>query len=107
MPVIARSLSSPGKGGQRSKGQERRINYRVKTGANKNFKLTTDKEKADRLISFCSNEIRPVSPTLVEFAAKDFTPDKDLRNLIVGGFDTSRQPTCEQVILLAKLQNRI
>ena len=79
-----------------AKLQERRINYSLKTGANwvgpiKEFN-TIDKEKVDRLISFCANEVSRVSPTVVEFAAKDFTPDKDLKILIVGRFDTKASP---------------
>jgi hypothetical protein len=77
--------------------QERRIKYALKSGANwagpiKDFKLTIDKEKADRLISFCANEARPVSPTLIELTSKDFTPDKDLKILIVGRFDSKPLP---------------
>jgi Domain of unknown function (DUF4424) len=69
--------------------QERRISYVLKTGANwagpiKDFKLTVDKQKPDRLISFCADSIQVVSPTMVEFKAKDFTPDKDLKILIIG-----------------------
>jgi hypothetical protein len=75
-----------------AKLQERRISYVLKTGANwagpiKDFKLTVDKQKADRLISFCANDITTISPTLVGFTAKDFTPDKDLKILIVGRFE--------------------
>jgi len=71
--------------------QERRISYVLKTGANwagpiKDFKLTVDKQKPDRLISFCAKPIKVISPTLVEFTAKDFTPDKDLKILILGRF---------------------
>jgi hypothetical protein len=71
--------------------QERRISYILKTGANwagpiKDFRLTVDKQKADRLVSFCADHIKPISPTVVEFTAKDFTPDKDLKILIVGRF---------------------
>jgi hypothetical protein len=45
-----------------------------------------DKQKPDRLISFCANQVKTISPTLVEFTANDFTPDKDLKILIVGRF---------------------
>jgi hypothetical protein len=74
-----------------AKLQERRISYVLKTGANwagpiKDFKLTVDKQKADRLVSFCADRIKTISPTVVEFTAKDFTPDKDLKILIVGRF---------------------
>jgi len=74
-----------------AKLQERRISYILKTGANwagpiKDFKLTVDKQKADRLVSFCADNIKSVSPTAVEVTAKDFMPDKDLKILIVGRF---------------------
>jgi Domain of unknown function (DUF4424) len=74
-----------------AKLQERRISYILKTGANwagpiKDFRLTVDKQKPDRLISFCAANIKAISPTVVEFTAKDFTPDKDLKILIVGRF---------------------
>ena len=77
--------------GNAAKVQERRISYILKTGANwagpiKDFKLTVDAQKPDRLISFCAPNVKPVSPTAVEVVAKDFTPDKDLKILIVGQF---------------------
>lgn len=77
--------------GNKVKLQERRISYALKTGANwagpiKDFRLTVDKQKSDRLISFCADQVKTISPTLVEFTASDFTPEKDLKILIVGRF---------------------
>ncbi len=74
-----------------AKLQERRISYVLKTGANwagpiKEFRLTVDKQKADRLVSFCADQLKSISPTVVEFTARDFMPDKDLKILIVGRF---------------------
>jgi hypothetical protein len=74
-----------------AKLQERRISYVLKTGANwagpiKDFRLTVDKQKGDRLVSFCADHVKAISPTVVEFTAKDFTPDKNLKILIVGRF---------------------
>jgi hypothetical protein len=74
-----------------AKVQERRISYVLKTGANwagpiKDFRLTVDKQKPDRLVSFCADNVKPISPTVAESTAKDFTPDKDLKILIVGKF---------------------
>src|ERR1700704_3211160 len=74
-----------------AKLQERRISYVLKTGANwagpiKDFRLTVDKQKADRLISFCADHLKAISPTVVEYTARDFTPDRDLKILIVGRF---------------------
>jgi Domain of unknown function (DUF4424) len=77
--------------GNTGKVQERRIAYRLKTGANwagpiKDFRLVVDRQKAERLVSFCAPNMKPISPTAIEVSAKDFTPDKDLKILIVGRF---------------------
>jgi hypothetical protein len=87
------SLDRLGGDGQANtaKLQERRISYVLKTGANwagpiKDFSLTVDKQKPDRLISFCPNQSKASSPTLTQFTAKDFTPDHNLKILIVGRF---------------------
>jgi hypothetical protein len=74
-----------------AKVQERRISYVLKTGANwagpiKQFRLLVDTRKADRLVSFCGPNLKTISPTTTEATAKDFTPDKDLKILIVGRF---------------------
>jgi len=71
--------------------QERRISYVLSTGANwagpiKSFRLVVDKQKRDRLVSFCANDIKAISPSAVEVRATNFTPDKDLKILIVGRF---------------------
>lgn len=71
--------------------QERRVSYVLKTGANwagpiKQFKLVVDSGKAGRLVSFCAPDIKAISPTAVEVSAKDFTPTRDLKILIVGQF---------------------
>ena len=69
--------------------REWRISYVLKTGANwagpiKAFRLVVDKGKAERLVSFCAPNIKRLSPTQSESTATDFTPDKDLKILIVG-----------------------
>lgn len=69
--------------------KEWRISYVLKTGANwagpiKAFRLVVDNGGAGRLVSFCAPNIKTLSPTQTESTAKDFTPDKDLRILIVG-----------------------
>ena len=71
--------------------QERRINYVLKTGANwagpiRSFKLTIDPGASDRLVSFCPGRLTPTMPNALEFTAKDFKPDSDLKILIVGRF---------------------
>lgn len=74
-----------------AKVQERRISYVLKTGANwagpiKDFRMVVDKQKPDRLVSFCAENIKAISSTSVEVRAKDFVPSKDLKILIVGRF---------------------
>jgi len=92
-PAFFAALDKLGGGaeGNTAKVQERRIAYRLKTGANwagpiKDFRLVVDRQKADRLVSFCAPNMKPISPTAIEATAKDFTPDKDLKILILGRF---------------------
>jgi hypothetical protein len=70
---------------------ERRINYVLRTGANwagpiNSFKLTIDPGASDRLVSFCPGRLKPTAPNALEFIAKDFKPEGDLKILIVGRF---------------------
>jgi hypothetical protein len=72
--------------------RERRINYVLKTGANwlgpiKDFKIVIDKGKPDRLVSFCLDNVKKISPTAFEIRMKDFTPDRDLKILLIGKAD--------------------
>jgi hypothetical protein len=72
--------------------RERRISYILKTGANwsgpiKDFKLLIDKGKPDRLVSFCLDGVKKTSPTAFEVRMKDFTPDRDLKILLIGKAD--------------------
>lgn len=85
------SLDKAAGAGEANSGRLRewRIAYVLKTGANwagpiKSFHLTVDKGKADRLVSFCAPNIKSVSPTRLEVDAKDFTPETDLKILMVG-----------------------
>jgi hypothetical protein len=69
--------------------QERRITYILKTGANwagpiKRFRLVVDKGRADRLVSFCLDNVKKISPTAFEVVAPDFTPQRDLKILLIG-----------------------
>jgi hypothetical protein len=71
-----------------AKLREQRISYILKTGANwagpiKDFRLVIDKGKADRLTSFCADNVKKISPTLFEVRAKDFTPTTNLKILII------------------------
>ena len=68
--------------------QERRINYVLMTGANslasiKDFRLTVDQGSPGRLTSFCADNVKKISPTVFETRAKDFTPKRDLKILMV------------------------
>jgi hypothetical protein len=68
---------------------ERRVSYVLKTGANwagpiKDFHLIVDKGQSNRVISFCGEGLKTISPTAVEWRATDFTPTRDLNILIVG-----------------------
>jgi Domain of unknown function (DUF4424) len=68
---------------------ERRISYVLTTGANwagpiKDFHLVVDKGHADRIVSFCGDGIKEISPTQLELRAADFTPKQDLEILILG-----------------------
>jgi len=70
---------------------ERRIEYVLKTGANwagpiKDFKLVVDKGQPDRLVSFCFDNVKKVSPTSFEASMQDFTPTQDLKILLVGKY---------------------
>ncbi len=71
--------------------QERRIAYVLKTGANwsgpiKNFRLIVDKGKPDRLVSFCFDNVKKISPTAFEASLENFTPTQDLKILLVGKY---------------------
>jgi hypothetical protein len=92
-PPFLSALDKLAGGGEANtrKLQERRIAYRLKTGANwagpiKDFRLVVDRQAPERLVSFCAPNMKPISPTATEVTAKDFTPDKDLKILIVGRF---------------------
>jgi len=69
--------------------QERRISYILKTGANwagpiKQFRLVVDKGRADRLVSFCGDNVKKISPTAFEMNLTEFTPQRDLKILLIG-----------------------
>jgi Domain of unknown function (DUF4424) len=92
-PAFLSALDKLAGGAEANTGklQERRIAYRLKTGANwagpiKDFRLVVDRQTPQRLVSFCAPNMKPISPTATEASAKDFTPDKDLKILIVGRF---------------------
>jgi hypothetical protein len=67
--------------------QERRISYRLKPDADagpvKDFRMVIDKGRADHLVSFCADSVKKISATSFEFRAKDFTPERDLKILLI------------------------
>lgn len=78
--------------GNVQKLRERRITYVLKTGANwagpiKDFKVVIDKGLPDRLVSFCLDNVKKISPTAFEIRKKDFTPERDLKILLIGKAD--------------------
>ena len=53
-------------------------------GPVKDFHLIVDKGRADRVVSFCFNDLTRRSPTAFELRAKDFVPSSDLKVLMIG-----------------------
>jgi hypothetical protein len=71
--------------------QERRIDYVLRTGANwagpiKSFRLVVDKGRVDRLVSFCFDNVKKVSPTAFEASAENFVPTRNLKILLIGRY---------------------
>lgn len=68
--------------------RERRIVFALQGNAGAGpipaFRMVVDKGRADRLVSFCLDNLKRISPTAFEMRATDFTPDRDLRILLVG-----------------------
>ena len=78
--------------GTRRELRERRISYVSATGANwlgpvKDFRLVVDKGRPERLVSFCLDNVKKISPTTFEVRMKDFTPERDLKILLIGKAD--------------------
>jgi hypothetical protein len=78
--------------GNVQKLRERRISYVLKTGANwagpiKDFRVVIDKGQPDRLVSFCLDNVKKISATAFEVRKKDFTPERDLKILLIGKAD--------------------
>lgn len=67
---------------------EQRIGYILATAANwrspiGDFRLVVDKSAPSNLVSFCGEGVRKISPTRFEIRRKNWSPDRDLRILIV------------------------
>jgi Domain of unknown function (DUF4424) len=68
--------------------REWRIEYDLAGGAAlapiKDFRLVIDKGKPDRIVSFCLDNLKRISPTTFEMRAANFTPNGMLKILLVG-----------------------
>jgi hypothetical protein len=72
--------------------RERRISYVLTRGANwlgpvKDFRLVVDKGRPERLVSFCLDNVKKITPTTFEVRKKDFTPERDMKILLIGKAD--------------------
>lgn len=66
------------------------IDYVLLTGANwaqpiGDFRLVVDKGDPNKLVSFCGEGVRQISPTQFEIRRQNFTPTRDLSVLILTG----------------------
>jgi hypothetical protein len=64
------------------------IAYVLTTGANWHgpigrFRMTLDKGRPENILSLCWSGLRRTGPTRFEFEARDWTPDRDVRLLIL------------------------
>jgi hypothetical protein len=67
---------------------EDRFDYVLTTGANwarpiGDFRLVVDKGAAENLVSFCAAGVKKISPTQFEWRARNFTPKRDIRVLVL------------------------
>ncbi len=68
--------------------RERRMVFvlqgRNPTGPIKDFRLVVDKGRPDRVVSFCLENLKKISPTAFEMRAADFAPAHDLKVIMIG-----------------------
>ena len=68
--------------------RERRMIFALRglaaLGPIKDFRLVVDKGRPDRVVSFCLENLKRISPTAFEMRAIDYTPVKDLKVLTIG-----------------------
>ena len=57
---------------------------RAVQGPYKDFRLVVDKGQPTRVVSFCLNNLKRISPTAFEMRAVDFQPEGDLKVLLIG-----------------------
>ncbi|WP_460450329.1 DUF4424 family protein [Alsobacter sp. SYSU BS001988] len=67
--------------------RERRILYALEgaaaAGPIKDFRLVVDKGRPDRLVSFCLDNLKRISPTRFEMRATDYRPTRGLKVLLI------------------------
>jgi hypothetical protein len=75
---------------------EQRIAFDLAAGAPNqpihDFRVSVDKGRPDRLVSFCGDNLKKISPTGFEMRKTEFTPIGVLKILLVGGKDVRRAP---------------
>lgn len=71
-----------------AKLRERKIVFALETkvpqGPYKDFRLVVNKGRPDRVVSFCLDNLKRISPTAFEMRATDFKPAGDLKVLLIG-----------------------
>jgi hypothetical protein len=71
-----------------AKLRERKIVFALQTkvpqGPYKDFRLVVNKGRADRVVSFCLDNLKRISPTAFEMRATDYRPVGDLKVLLIG-----------------------
>jgi hypothetical protein len=71
-----------------AKLRERKIVFALQTkvpqGPYKDFRLVVNKGRPDRVVSFCLDNLKRISPTAFEMRATDFQPAGDLKVLLIG-----------------------
>lgn len=89
-PPVARPAPPAGvqSEGNVNRLRERRMIFALRgqaaLGPIKDFRLVVDKGRPDRVVSFCLENLKRISPTAFEMRATDFTPARDLKVLTIG-----------------------
>ena len=71
-----------------AKLRERSISFvmqpKTLQGPYKDFRLVVDKGRVDRVVSFCLNNLKRISPTAFEMRVPDYQPEGELKVLLIG-----------------------
>lgn len=86
--IVATPPNQPPSEANEAQLRERRIIFALQPkatqGPYKEFRLVVNKGRPDRVVSFCLDNLRRVSPTAFEMRATDFKPVGDLKVLLIG-----------------------